>query len=124
MNSGRPNPARATGRRGFFVAEALLGLAVLTLVAAAGVAAIRWHMRAIGIDALRNQALLAVEQSLEQIRSPSAPQSTTPATTITIDPALAPSGYHWIQARAGTGNRSASLVALVPNIPAPSRAGQ
>jgi len=111
----RPGPTP----RAYFVAEGLLGLAIITLIAASAVAAIRWHLRAIAIDGQRNQALLAVEQSLAHLRSPTAPQSPAPSTTVTIDPIAAPPGYHWVRAGARSGNQSAALFALVPVAPGP-----
>jgi hypothetical protein len=107
-------------RRAFFAAEALFGLVILTLIAAAAAAAIRWHLRAISIDGQRNQALLFVEQSLDGLRQPTDSHALSSAVSISVDPAIAPRGYHWVHALAGSGRQSVALFALVPIAPKPT----
>jgi hypothetical protein len=97
-----------------------LGLAFLTLIAAAAAAAIRWHLRAISIDGQKNQALQAIEQSLDGLRNSADSQPSLSAVSITIDPAIAPRGYHWVRAVAGSGKQSVGLFALVPISPKPT----
>jgi hypothetical protein len=129
MTTRPPTPRRTFGlcRRGrharqaraFFAAEALFGLAFLTLIAASAAAAVRWHLRAISIDGQRNQALLTIEQSLDGLRQAAGSQPPS-AVSITIDPAIAPRGYHWVHAVAGSGRQSVALFALVPIAPKPT----
>lgn len=112
--------ARRRARCGGFIfsAEAILGLVLVSIVAAAVLAAARGEGRALGADGQRRTALFVAEREMDVLRVGGAMVTeAVPGVRVGVTEqkdAAAPTGYRWVSVRAECGAREVTLVGLVP----------
>ena len=121
MRRSRMPPCRP-GRTGFFLADAVIGLALLAILSVALISIVRRERRAATVLSDQREATGAAEAVLSglQARLPPAPGTDV---RLTPSPGGDPvAGQAWVEVRATVRGRSASVVGLVPEDALPAHA--
>ena len=98
-------------RKGVFTLEAILGLALIVIIAAALGVVVDKQQRAAILAADRRAAVREVEGSLTLLQSG---QSIRANVSVKRLESPAPTGWMWVEVSSGTGSRPAVLTGLVP----------
>jgi hypothetical protein len=110
---------------GLFIADAVAGLAVITVLALAIIVATRGYRIASDRLADTRGATWAAEQALAELQA--GRSSSGAKDDVRIEPVNAdavPEGYAWVRVRALRNGRSAELIGLVPKSAAGPTGGQ
>ena len=125
----RPRPQTRSARLGFITPDAVMGLAILAVLAGALFVALNRRQRAGDRLSDTRGAAWAAEQALVQMQAGGKPAvgdgNTVAVETIAGDES-APAGYAWVRVRGERNGRTSTLTGLVPraNAAAAAEGGQ
>lgn len=120
VNDERVRSAASAASRGFMLADAIIGMAVLaTVMVVLAIGLSREHRSSETLSQSR-RAVRAAEAALADLQAGRAMPAEFDGAALRIqgaENAAAPAGFRWVEVRATIGGRQAALAGLVPAAP-------